>query len=176
MRQATTVALVVWAALASCQRREELTPPIVAPVIIAADVGPVIEVETSSDDLLPGDHTAFGLVMPVQTTVRLEGNELKIFRVTAPMSRVMRYLQQRLEMTQADIHPLAAMIRSASVRDAGAALMVDVGVRDEGDSTLVTVWNRAPSTTVPPVNGLEEGLRAVGIDPATGRVRPEFNN
>ncbi|MEZ4409469.1 MAG: hypothetical protein R3A52_23810 [Polyangiales bacterium] len=174
MRQATATALAALAVLTGCQRHDDPSPPIVAPVVIAADVGPVPEVESSPDDLMPGDKVAFGLVMPVQTTLRLDAHDLKMFRVMAPMSRVMRYFQQRLEMSQADIHPLAAMIREASVRDAGVALVVDVGVRDEGDTTFVTVWNRSPSEAPQATaRSLEE---AMGVDPATGRVRPEFNH
>ena len=114
--------------------------------------------------------------MPTVTQERLGTDDMKMFRVDAPMPRVMRYLEQRLEVHDADIHPLAAVIHRAIVRGVRSNLVVDVGVRDEGDRTLVTVWNRTPppsATATPPT--VDEGLRAVGVDPRTGQYAPEFN-
>ncbi len=151
----------------------------VAPAAVPAallEVRSVEEAPTTSDDLLPGALSAFGLPMPTVTQERLNSSDMKMFRVNAPMPLVMRYLEQRLEVHDADIHPLAAVIHRAIVRGVQSNLIVDVGVRDEGDRTMVTVWNRAPpppSTSAPPT--LDDGLRAVGFDPSTGQYAPEFN-
>ena len=108
--------------------------------------------------------------------MRSETDDMKIFRVDAAMPLVMRYLEQRLEVHEADIHPLAAVIHRAIVRGVHSNLIVDVGVRDEGDRTMVTVWNRTPSPVVTNVpRSLEDGLREVGFNPATGQYAPEFN-
>ncbi len=121
-------------------------------------------------DLEPGTIRAYGLLMPVGTVERLVTDATKIYYVQAPMPRVMRYLQRRLEITTGDIHPLGAMIRNARVRTTpdGQSIFLDVGVRDEGDRTLVTLWDRTP---VPAAQGrsLDDSLRAAGIDPQTRR-------
>ena len=129
-----------------------------------------------SDDLLPGRLIAFGLPLPTVALERMAADDMKVYRVAAPMPRVMRYLEQHLEVHDADIHPLAAVIHRAIVRGVRVNLIVDVGVRDEGDRTMVTVWNRTPPPT-PDASSrtLNDGLRAVGIDPATGQFAPEFN-
>ena len=164
-------------ALAACHRRPR-TPEPPSPTVPAAviEVRSVDDAPAMSDDLLPGALIAFGLPMPTVTQERFNSSDMKMFRVDAPMPRVMRYLEQRLEVHDADIHPLAAVIHRAIVRGVQSNLIVDVGVRDEGDRTMVTVWNRTPpppSTNAP--RSVDEGLRAVGFDPSTGQYAPEFN-
>ncbi len=174
LRLPSAVALLT---LAACHRRSrEPAPP--PPAVPAATLeGRVVDdAPPPGDDLLPGALVAFGLPMPTVTQERLGTDDMKIFRVDAPMPRVMRYLEQRLEVHEADIHPLAAVIHRAIVRGVQSNLIVDVGVRDEGDRTMVTVWNRTPPP--PSANAprtLDEGLRAVGFDPATGQYAPAFN-
>lgn len=167
--------LAVLLTAGACQSRrspEASAPPPAAP---APDVVAPPRT-TESLELEPGTLRAFGVLMPVGTVERLAGTTSSIFYVQAPMPRVMRYLQQRLEITTADIHPLGAMIRGARVRSApgSSALFVDVGVRDEGDRTVVTLWNR---TALPgPARSTADGLRAAGFDPQTGRPLPENNH
>jgi hypothetical protein len=163
-------------ALAACHRRPRASQPPAAVPAAVVEEHAVEDAPPSNDDLLPGNLNAFGLPMPTVTQERLAADDMKIFRVDAPMPRVMRYLEQRLEMHDADIHPLAAVIHRAIVRGVQSNLIVDVGVRDEGDRTMVTVWNRTPppSATATPVTP-EQGLRAVGVDPATGQYAPELN-
>lgn len=164
-------------ALAACHRRPRA--PDVPSVPVPAEVVEVPTVEEAqpvNSDLLPGTLSAFGLPMPTVTQQRLATDDMKIFRVDAAMPLVMRYLEQRLEVHEADIHPLAAVIHRGVVRGVHSNLIVDVGVRDEGDRTMVTVWNRTPPpamTTAP--RSLEDGLREVGFNPATGQYAPEFN-
>ncbi len=112
----------------------------------------------------------FGLLLPIGTQMHLEEVGMKMYYVPAPMNRVMRYLQRRLEVTNGDIHPLGAFIRRARVRftPAGQALFVDVGLRDEGDRTFVTVWNRPALPIVMPLTSAESLVRA-GFDPDSGR-------
>lgn len=164
-------------ALAACHRRpraSEPPPPSVPAAVVEQRA--VEEPPATHDDLLPGSLNAFGLPMPTVTRERLATDDMKMFRVDAPMPRVMRYLEQRLEVHDADIHPLAAVIHRAIVRGVQSNLIVDVGVRDEGDRTLVTVWNRTPPPAAASApRSLEEGLRAVGVDPTTGQYAPEFN-
>nr|MBK7065540.1 hypothetical protein [Deltaproteobacteria bacterium] len=171
------LSVVALLALAACHRRPRAPQP-PAPAVPAEVVEErvVEEAPAATDDLLPGTLNAFGLPMPTVTQERLVTGDMKIFRVDAPMPRVMRYLEQRLEVHNADIHPLAAVIHRAIVRGVQSNLIVDVGVRDEGDRTMVTVWNRTPppAATAAP-RTLDEGLRAVGFDPATGQYAPEFN-
>lgn len=126
-------------------------------------------------DLEPGTLRAFGLLMPVGSTEQFHTEQQRIFFVVAPFPRVMRYLQRRLEITTGDIHPLGALVRNARLRTApeGQILRLDVGVRDEGERTVVTLWNRT-AVAVPP-RSMNDGLRAAGFDPATGRPLPENN-
>ncbi len=143
----------------------------VAPALVAPTLQPL-----SPQDLLPGEIVAFGLTMPIGTLPRFAGPESRIYYVDASMTRVMRYLQRRLVFSDGDIHPLGAILRGARVAETGpnAAIVVDVGVRDEGERTLVTVWNRTPSA--PPAATIEDGLRAAGVDPRTGQALPQYNN
>jgi hypothetical protein len=97
-----------------------------------------------------------------------------MFHVAARMPQVMRYLQRRLEYTQADIQPLGAMIRGARLRDSDTATVLDIGVRDEGDKTLLTLWNRTPLPSAP-TRTMEEALQAAGYDPQTRRLQPRYN-
>jgi hypothetical protein len=90
------------------------------------------------------------------------------------MTRVMRYLQTHLSFQNADIHPLGALLRNARPPNSATEFVVDVGVRDEGDRTLVTVWNRTPMDARPMT--LEQGVRAAGLDPHTGRALPQYDN
>ena len=163
--------------LLSCHRRPRASQPAPAAVTEAVvEARPTEDAPAPSGDLLPGSLVAFGLPLPTVTQERFSSEGMKVFRVDAAMPRVMRYLEQRLEMHDADIHPLAAVIRRAIVRGAPTSLVVDVGVRDEGDRTMVTVWNRTPTPAPTSAPGtLNEGLRSVGIDPATGQYAPEFN-
>jgi hypothetical protein len=175
MRQ-SIASLLPLLALAACHRHpRDSQPPATVPAAVV-EVREVEDARSPSDDLLPGNLNAFGLPMPTVTQERLAVDDMKIFRVDAPMPRVMRYLEQRLEVHDADIHPLAAVIHRAIVRGVQSNLIVDVGVRDEGDRTMVTVWNRTPppSANAAPTTP-EQGLRAVGVDPATGQYAPEFN-
>jgi hypothetical protein len=174
-----SIVLCLAAESVGCRRRAR---PIVQPAMsapVAAAMGAPAPVEEPADPnrLLPGPDSAFGLRMPMRSAQRLQGPAMKMFMVEAPMPRVMAYLQERLRIQTADIHPLAAMVRNAQVLEADVGLVVDVGVRDEGDRTLVTVWNRSATPEgVGTARTLDEGLRGVGIDPRTGRALPEFNN
>lgn len=176
-RWATLLCLA--AELSACRRRPRpiVQPAMTAPVAasLGAAAAPVEEADPSR--LLPGPESAFGLRMPMLSSPRLQNQTMKMFMVEAPMPRVMQYLQERLRIYTADIHPLAAMIRGAQVVEGDDGLVVDVGVRDEGDRTVVTVWNRTP----PPQNTgvtrtLDEALRGSGIDPRTGLPLPDWNN
>ncbi|MDB4928065.1 MAG: hypothetical protein JWM10_549 [Myxococcaceae bacterium] len=173
LRYASLLPLV---ALAACHRRPRAPEPPAAVPAAVVEVRTVDDAPAANDDLLPGNLNAFGLPMPTVTQERLAVDDMKVFRVDAPMPRVMRYLEQRLEVHDADIHPLAALIHRAIVRGVRSNLIVDVGVRDEGDRTMVTVWNRTPppAAIAAPITP-EQGLRAVGVDPATGQYAPELN-
>lgn len=171
--------LLALSAVVACRRQPRTAPaPAAAPVVAA-----VVQEQSSddappaNDDLLPGSLNAFGLTLPTVTHEHLTGDGMKMFKVDAPMPRVMRYLEQRLEVRDADIHPLAAMIHRAIVRNVQSNFIVDVGVRDEGDRTLVTIWNRTPAPVSPDAapRSMSDSLRAVGIDPATGQYSPEYN-
>jgi hypothetical protein len=122
---------------------------------------------------MPGSASAFGLALPSNTDVRFESDTTRMYHVNAQMPRVMRYLQQRIEYTVSDIHPLGAMIRSAHLRDVSDGAIFDVGVRDEGDRTLVTVWNRTPIPSAP--RSMEDGMRAANMDPRTQHVLARYN-
>ena len=171
--------LLSLSAVIACHRRPRALPSTTSAPVAAAVVQEqsVDDAPTSNDDLLPGNMTAFGLPMPTVAREHLVTDSMKMFRVEAPMSRVMRYLEQRLEVHDADIHPLAALIHRGIVRNVQTNFIVDVGVRDEGDRTLVTVWNRTPAPVAADATprSLDDGLRAVGIDPATGQYAPEYN-
>lgn len=136
---------------------------------------PAEEPPASPDELLPGPLSAYGLVMPLGAHFTLEGDGARMFHVDASMTQVMRYLQRRLSFHDADILPLGAMIRSARLADADGSVevIVDVGVRDEGMRTFVTVWNRTPVQRPP--QSMADGLRASGIDPTTGAPLPQNN-
>lgn len=170
----SVIVLSVLFAIVGCESRKRRGEVSLPPPPVPVDV--VLPGISEGSELEPGTLRAFGLVMPVGTVERLVTPSSKIFYVQAPMPKVMRYLQRRLEITHADIRPLGAMIRNARVKTApgGTPVIVDVGVRDEGDRTLVTVWNR---TVVPaPPRSMAEGLRAAGFDPRTGRPLPENNH
>ena len=162
-------------ALVGCRRHRRAPPP---PTIVAlqssiAEAQPE-EQRIDPDELLPGNARAFGLTLPVNTAVRFESDETRMYHVNAQMPRVMRYLQQRLEFATADIQPLGAMIRNAHLREPEGPTVFDVGVRDEGDRTLVTLWSRTP-VPQPQTRSMADALRAAGIDPRTGRTEPRFN-
>lgn len=171
--------LCVSVAAGGCRRRPRpvVQPAVAVPAPVAQAAAPPAEEPADPNRLLPGNESAFGLRMPVRSAQRMQSPTMKMFMVEAPMHRVMAYLQERLRIQTADIHPLAAMVRNAQVTEADVRLVVDVGVRDEGDRTLVTVWNRSvvavPGGTT---RTLDEGLRGAGIDPRTGRALPEYNN
>lgn len=175
MRVRSAVLITLFGVAVGCRRhrRPPPTPQAVAPSrpVVAA---PVEEERVDPNELLPGTALAFGLALPVNTAVRFEDSETRMYHVNAQMPRVMRYLQQHLEFATADIQPLGAFIRHARLRDADAATVVDVGVRDEGDRTLVTVWNRTPVPQAQ-ARSMEDALRAAGIDPQTHRTNPRYN-
>lgn len=175
----TAILVCLAAELSACRRRARpiVQPAMTAPVAATAAQPAALAEEEDPNRLLPGSESAFGLRMPMRSDPRLQNAAMKTFMVEAPMPRVMQYLQERLRIHTANIHPLAAMIRNAQVLEADGGVVVDVGVRDEGDRTVVTVWNRTP----PPENTgitrtMEDALRGSGIDPRTGRPLPEFNN
>lgn len=170
--------LLALSAVAACRRRPRAVPAPAAPVVAAVvQERSTDDAPPPTDDLLPGSLNAFGLTLPSVAHEHLNADGMKMFKVDAPMPRVMRYLEQRLEFRDADVHPLAAMIHRAIVRNIQTNFVVDVGVRDEGERTLVTVWNRTPTPVAPDAapRSLSDGLRAAGIDPATGQYAPEFN-
>ncbi len=171
--------LLSLSAVVACHRRPREAPaPAAAPVAAAVVREQSVDDATpANDDLLPGSMSAFGLAMPTVAREHLTTDSMKMFRVEAPMPRVMRYLEQRLEVHDADIQPLAALIRRGIVRNVQSNFIVDVGVRDEGDRTLVTIWNRTPAPVAADATprSLDDGLRAVGIDPSTGQYAPEYN-
>ncbi|MDP3278298.1 MAG: hypothetical protein Q8Q09_24130 [Deltaproteobacteria bacterium] len=147
----------------------------VAPEVPAADAGgPEVEARDPSD-LAPGSLRVYGLLLPVGTSEHLVGEGFKMFYISASMSRVMRYMQRNLVITTGDIRPLGAMIRQARVRfsDGPQVRLVDVGLRDEGDKTFVTIWERRARPEGPPVT-TAESLRRVGIDPDSGRALPAY--
>lgn len=175
MRASPFVLVIAFGALGGCRRARRPPPPPAIPTVphqVAAP--PVEEPRVDPEELLPGTSQAFGLALPVNTAVRFEDSETRMYHVNAQMPRVMRYLQQRLEFATADIQPLGALIRHARLRDNDAATVVDVGVRDEGDRTLVTVWNRTPVPQAQP-RSMEDALRAAGIDPQTHQMNPRYN-
>ena len=126
-------------------------------------------------ELLPGTLRAFGVLMPVGTTEVLNTDNERMFYVQAPMAAVMRYLQARVEIVNGEIHPLGAFVRNAHVQQTNATenFTVDLGVRDEGDRTLVTLWNRSQAALPP--RSTDEGFRAAGFDPATRRPTGQNN-
>lgn len=162
-----------------CRRRAAPRPvaPVEAPAVDASapPAGPA-EPVAAADELLPGADQAFGLPLPVATTVRHEGAGVKMLHVPASMPRVMRYLERRLVYQNAEIAALGSLLRGARVRDVQGALTLDVGVRDEGDHTLLTVWNRTPPPTPAATdNAPVDSLRAGGIDRSTGQPLPQYN-
>jgi len=162
-----------------CRRRSRpvAQPAMSAPVIAAPAAAVPAEEPVDPQRLLPGSESAFGLRMPMRSAPRMQSGGMKMFLVEAPMHRVMAYLQERLRIQTADIHPLAAMVRGAQVTESDVQLVVDVGVRDEGDRTLVTVWNRSVvQGSAVQARTLDEGLRSAGIDPRTGHALPDYNN
>ncbi len=169
------VFVCVGGALVGCRRHRRAPPP---PTVVALQTSvaetPIEEQRVDPDELLPGSARAFGLTLPVNTAVRYESEETRMYHINAQMPRVMRYLQQRLEFATADIQPLGAMIRNAHLREADGSSVFDVGVRDEGDRTLVTVWNRTP-VPQPQQRSLDDALRAAGIDPSTRRTEARYN-
>jgi hypothetical protein len=174
----SVLSLLSVASVSACGRKPPAPAVELAPVELV-DAGVVEDVaEYSALDLLPGSVRAFGLVMPMGTTEHLSDNTMKMFYVSAPMMRVMRYLQRRLVITNGDIRPLGALIRHAQVRFIDPALgqFVDVGVRDEGDRTFVTVWNR-PTAGRPdrPITA-EQSMRLAGFDPDSGRPLERNNH
>jgi hypothetical protein len=126
-------------------------------------------------DLEPGTLRTFGVVLPVGAVERLSTDASRVYEVEASVPRVMRYLERRIEVVQAEVHPLGAMVRGARVRAPanGQGFVVDVGVRADGDRTTITLWNRTP-VPIPP-RSIEDGLRAAGLDPRTGRPLPQNN-
>lgn len=129
---------------------------------------------TDPDELQPGSLIAFGLVLPSFAAARIEGDETHMYHVQAQMPRVLRYLQQRLDYTNADIQSFNAMIRSARLRDGDPGTVLDIGIRDEGNRTLLTIWNRTPAPEAPS-RSRDDQLRAAGYDPQTRRLDPRYN-
>lgn len=169
------LALALFAA-SGCRRRRP--PPPAAPLAPVAPQtsapSPATAEPIDPEDLLPGELVAFGLPLPTATIDRIASSELRMFYVPARMPRVMRYLERRLEFSIADIQPLGAMIRGARLRENDGPIVLDVGVRDEGDRTLVTLWNRTP-VVGGPTRTLNEALQAAGYDPQTRRLQHRYN-
>ena len=179
MQAARVSALVALTFLPACHGHRRFAPDAGgASALVRRTVEADVDLTAApSDELVPGPLNAFGLPLPSASRERFGNADTKMFTVEAAMPRVMRYLERRLEMRYADIHPLAAVIHGAVVKEARTGLVIDVGVRDEGERTLVTIWNRTPPTQalgseVTP----EQGLRAAGIDPSTGRPLPSQNH
>jgi len=169
-RSGVGVALVA-VVIAGCERPAQRAARDAAVVTESAADASVSDAETVDPfDLAPGSIRAFGVVMPIGTSEHLSEPTMKMFYIGAPMNRVMRYLQRRLVITDGDIRPLGAMIRRARVKftPPGQTLFVDVGLRDEGDRTFVTMWNRPALPPAPPI-GTAESLRMAGFDPDSGR-------
>ncbi len=137
---------------------------------MADDVVSVDVENIDPSDLVPGSIRSYGVLMPLGTQLHHEEPGMQMFYVSAPMNRVMRYMQRRLIITNGDIRPLGAFVRRARVRysQPGQALFVDMGLRDEGDRTFVTVWNR-PALAPPLPMSTADSLRRAGFDPDSGR-------
>jgi hypothetical protein len=170
---------VLLGASAACHRKRRLpavAQPSIAPTTVEAATQSATPEENviDPDELLPGTSHAFGLTLPSNTAIAFENEGTKMYYVRAQMPRVMRYLQQRVSYVSSDIQPLGAFIRAARPNEIETELIVDIGVRDEGDRTLITLWNRTPPPPAP-TRSLEEGLRATGIDPVTRRFEPRYN-
>jgi hypothetical protein len=158
-------------ALVGCSRRGPATTDAGVSSNEPASDAEFVDVEAiDPSELVAGSLRAFGLLLPVGTTEHLSDGNMKMFYISAPMSRVMRYMQRRLVITDGDIRPLGALIRRARVKNTppGQTLFVDVGLRDEGDRTFVTVWSRPALPPGPPVS-TGESLRMAGFDPDSGR-------
>ncbi|MFO0602125.1 MAG: hypothetical protein U0324_03070 [Polyangiales bacterium] len=171
------LALAALAAGAGCRRRRAPAPPPPPAAPASAEPAPAPPTEpepVDPDELLPGSAVAYGLTLPASTIDRVSTDEVRMFYVPARMPQVMRYLQRRLEFSNGDIQPLGAMIRGARLRDSDAATVLDVGVRDEGDKTLLTLWNRTPVVGAPS-RTMDEALRAAGYDPQTRQLQSRYN-
>jgi hypothetical protein len=170
---------VLLGASAACHRRRRL-PVVAQPAVTPAAAQTATPSATPEEnvidpnELLPGTSRAFGLTLPSNTAIAFENEGTKMYYVRAQMPRVMRYLQQHVSYVSSDIQPLGAFIRAARPTETETELVVDIGVRDEGDRTLVTLWNRTPPPPAPS-RSLEEGLRATGIDPVTHQFEPRYN-
>mgnify|MGYP003594898200 CR=1 FL=1 len=179
MRSELLLLVFVEGVALGCRRRRpaQYNQPV---AIAAASVVPRTDgaepVAVDPDDLLPGRVDAYGLPLPIGATAQFDSTPTKMFRVDAQMPRVMRYLQQRLDFHDADIQPLGSMIRGARVRESAAGIVLDVGVRDEGDRTFLTIWNRTPPPLPPAPVSTADSLRAAGIDPATGQTLSQYNH
>ncbi len=173
VRRLAILALLV-VPLGACRKHRRAPPAPPAVVAQVAAAAAPVEETVDPDELLPGPTAAFGLSLPLSTQVRFESNETRMYYIPAEMPRVMRYLQQHLDYTTADIHPLGAMIRNARLREHDDSKIFDVGVRDEGTRTLVTLWDRTPIPQVAP-RSMDDALRAAGIDPTTRQTMPRYN-
>lgn len=169
------IAILLLLTSAGCRRRHSATPT----PQVEQSPPPTLSIPTSTaavdtDELQQGSLVAFGLALPALAMTRVEGDETRMYHVQAQMPRVLRYIQQRLDYTSADVQPLNAMIRSARLREGNSSTVLDVGIRDEGDRTLLTVWNRTPAPETLP-RSRDDQLRAAGYDPQTQRLDPRYN-
>lgn len=160
----------------ACRRKRRPAPtPQATTAAPAAAPAAAEEVEpVDPDELLPGSTVAFGLTLPASSISRVSTDETRMYYVPARMPQVMRYLQRRLDFGNADIQPLGAMIRGARLHASDASTVLDIGVRDEGDKTFLTLWNRTPVVGAPQ-RSVEDGLRAAGYDPQTRRLQDRYN-
>jgi len=177
MRPAPLLLALTLLGASACRRKRRPAPTLqslaaVAPV--AATAAPEEVEPVDPDDLLPGSSVAFGLTLPASSINRVSTDETRMYYVPARMPQVMRYLQRRLDFGNADIQPLGAMIRGARLRESDAPTLLDIGVRDEGDKTLLTLWNRTPVVGAPQ-RSLDDALRAAGYDPQTRRLQNRYN-
>ena len=144
MRAAPLLLALTLLSAPACRRKRRpapapQTPAAVAPTTAAAAPEELEPVDP--DELLPGSSVAFGLTLPASTIQRVSTDEARMYYVPARMPQVMRYLQRRLDFSNANIQPLGAMIRGARLHESDAPTVLDIGVRDEGDKTFLTLWN-----------------------------------
>ncbi len=177
MRAAPLLCLLTLLSAPACRRKRRpaaVTPGPASTAPVAATAAPMEVEPVDPDELLPGSLVAFGLTLPAFAINRVSTDETRMYYVPARMPQVMRYLQRRLDFSNANIQPLGAMIRGARLHDSEDPTLLDVGVRDEGDKTLLTLWNRTPIVGAPQ-RSLDDALRSAGYDPQTRRLQNRYN-
>ncbi|MBL8601860.1 MAG: hypothetical protein JNK72_08050 [Myxococcales bacterium] len=152
-------ALVLTSAFGAACRRPRRPRP--APAPVAAPAAPVAEAEPvedeaprDPDELMVGPDQAFGLPVPLGASLRHESPAMKLYDVPASAPRVLRFLERRLTVRSAEVGALGSFLRGARLREGEGRGVFDVGVRDEGGHTQLSVWDRtAPlPAPAPPVN------------------------